>query len=264
MSLILRIITILLAALLAAGLVPLPEFTEDSFRPPADSGAQIQRPERPVPPLELPMPPDVRMARDVSPTDWFYPYVRIGYRHGFFRGADDRFEPLREITRAEFVTILGRMHTALGGLVDYDLGEFDLEDYYIDITSDYYTSYLAWATALEIVAPDDGNRFRPDVPIRREEIAAMLAHYIGAYDLHGHFEDVYEDRGLFADWEDVSPWAYHEVQLMRNYHIMLGTRPEGAPPGAYWFLPDTATPRGEAAAIFARLFLLIFDAAATV
>jgi len=249
-----RILIICLAALLASGLVPMPA--------PAPAQAEPVAP----PETEAPAPPPtvgVTEMEDVSSTDWFYTYVRLGFRHGFLHGTDGRFEPNRVLTRAEFITILGRLHQALGGL----LGRADdsLFELYTDITAEaFYLPYLFWSTAQGLVEADEYDRFRPGDSIRREEMALILARYLDVFRLHPHFEDIAQERPSYADWEDIAPWAYHEAHLLQNYGLMHGIHVPGGTPGVYLFRPDGSTLRGEAAAIFARLFNQVFEAPAAV
>ena len=250
MELGLRIFIIYLAALLAAGLVSPAESLPEASPPPEVPGTFV-----PIPPA--PSDDTIDEMADISPADWFYAYVRLGYEHGFLRGTDGRFDPSREITRAEFITILGRLHLALGGI---DYGELLIP--YTDTEETFYTPYLTWATHLDIVQGDEFGRFRPNDVIRRDEMAVTLGRYIEAYDLYESLEHAFEDRGLYADWEEIAPWAYHEAHLLRNHGIMHGMRPPGAAPDIYLFRPETSALRCEAAAIFARLFVIIFDATA--
>jgi uncharacterized repeat protein (TIGR02543 family) len=47
---------------------------------------------------------------DVSPSNWAYPYISTAYRYGWTRGAGDgRFQPGRNISRAEVVVMINRM-----------------------------------------------------------------------------------------------------------------------------------------------------------
>jgi len=251
-----QILSLCLALILAAGNVPVPDFADE----PAPPAVETPAPEPSPPPTPTPPPPTPGPGlEDVATTDWFYDYVRIGFRHGFFRGTGGRFEPNRVVSRAEFITMLGRLHLALGGTVSYenveetavDLGFTDVE------LAAFYAPYLVWATELEITRADAQGHFRPMAPISREEMAVFATRYILAFELYELMEDDYYDRGPYADRAQIANWADEEVHLLRNLDLMLGRRPNQAPGGDY-FHPAAYALRSEAAALLARLFEGVF------
>jgi len=202
----------------------------------------------PAPPTP---PPALTGMDDVSPSDWFYVYVRIGYRHGYLHGQEGNFEPSRDITWAEFITILGRFHGALGGYVEYG-NTF--------IGADTYIPYLLWAMGLDIVTAEDAERFRPNDAIQRAEIAIILMNYISAYNLYDHFLSQYEHHSEnYADFIEIPAQARVAARLLRSFGIIQGVRSSADPPGVYRFEPFEHTLRSEAAVIFARMFVTIFD-----
>ena len=234
----LRLCSLHLALILALGCIP-------ALIPPPE--LLFAEPEIPVPPSA------VSGMDDVSPFDWFYTYVRIGYRHGFLHGRDGNFEPDRALTRAEFIITLGRFHRALGGYVDYN-------ETTIGTDTGAYMPYLLWASGLHILVGDDPGRFRPNDPILRAEMAAMLMNYLNVYSLYDHFLPQYEDyEEDFADFSDIPSWARSAAQSLRNFGVIQGIRRSADPPDVYRFEPFAQTRRSEAAAIFGRMFLTIFD-----
>ena len=245
-----RLTSLCLAFTIAAGLVPLPDPSGWAPAPPEP------------PPITAPGPPPVQPGagmEDVSPSDWFYDAIRVGVRHGFVRPMEGRFAPQQPITRGAFITMLGRMHAALGGVIGYDRIP-DLP--YTDITADAdYIPYLAWATEVQIVLGDAEQRFSPESSITREEMAVLLVHYIDAYALYDQLDvdpdspHIY-DYGFYADWFDISDWAWDEVHLLRYFHLMQGQEVE---PGVYFFYPQEQVLRLEAVAILVRLFEALFD-----
>lgn len=204
------------------------------------------------PEIHVPLPPFGGME-DVSPSDWFYVYVRIGYRHGFLRGQEGRFEPSRAITRAEFITVLGRFHRALGGYIEYDD-----PDLFTD--ADSYIPYLLWASGLRLITGDTDGRFRPNDPIPRAEVAYILTNYLNVYSLYDYFLPQHEHHEEnYADLVEIPSWARAPARLLRSFGIMQGIRDPRDPPGIYRFEPFEHIPRSEVAAIFARMFVTIFD-----
>jgi len=234
----LRLCALHLAFFLCLNLIP-------TLIPPADVLFAEPETETEVPAADL------SGMDDVSPDDWFYVYVRVGYRHGFLHGQDGKFEPNRSITRAEFITILGRLHRALGGYVEYEASP---------AAEAFHTPYLRWANELDLIEGNEHGHFRPDEPILRAEIAVILMRYLNVYSLYDHFLDQYEHHSEnFADADEIPSWAVSPARLLRNFGIMQGIHNPEDPEGVYYFLPDDEAIRSEAATIFARMFITIFD-----
>ncbi|MCL2563440.1 MAG: S-layer homology domain-containing protein [Oscillospiraceae bacterium] len=249
-----RIASLCLAFLCAAGLAPQPDLSGWNTSPPPIT-APTPTPEPPAPQT-----PGTGLE-DVSSADWFYEAVRTGVRHGYIRGGgSNRFYPQRAITRAEFVTMLGRMHIALGGRVVYDWGAGQ-RPAYTDVTPGaFYMPYLTWATELEFVHADAQQRFRPDAPLTREEMAVILVRYILLYEVYEHFdEDDWDEPARYADGDDISAWAYNEAHLLLMFDIMHGTARPGTNPVVYDFRPGADALRLEAAVVLANLFNMAFD-----
>lgn len=72
---------------------------------------------------------------DVSPSDWFYPYVKSAYENKFMLGTSDtKFEPETAVTRAMFVTVLHRI----------DGEKAESENIFTDVSKDaYYNNAVA-------------------------------------------------------------------------------------------------------------------------
>jgi|GEM_PF-2220297 len=244
-----RLLTFCLAVSIVAGLVPLPDPSPElpPLEPPPPIASPV--PVAPAPPLQ--QLPGTGMLHDIRPSDWFFHYVELGALHGFIQGYDGRFAPQRATTRAEFITMLGRLHLALGG----QLREGQPMPPFVDISSDqFFIPYLTWAFSLGAVHPDFEGRFRPEAAISREEVATLLARYIEAHSLLDHFADNRADLGRYADWENISDWAVYAAHLLRNLGLMHGSRGIYDVPGVYYFRPQDETLRQEVFAILGRLF----------
>jgi len=235
----LRLCALHLAVCLALGSIPA------AIPPPEQLFAE-------EPKIHTPL-PQISGMDDVSPTDWFYTYVRLGYRHGFLQGRRGNFEPNRAITQAEFIAILGRFHRALGGYVEYDASA-------IEPGAGFHMPYLLWATNLDIITEDEAERFRPNDPVLRAEIATMLINYIDVYSLYDYFLPQYEHHSEnYTDFAEIPSRARVAARLLRSFGIMQGIRRSADPPGIYRFEPFAHTLRRDTAVIFARMFVTIFD-----
>ncbi|MCL2843148.1 MAG: S-layer homology domain-containing protein [Oscillospiraceae bacterium] len=245
-----RISTLCLAALLALGQLPLPAATPAEPNLPAEPPSATTPAPEPEPPPSRPE-PGTGALQDVYPSDWFFPYVAIGALHGFIQGNDGVFAPNRAATRAEFVTMLARMHQALGGHLGAPLDHPP----FVDVSPDHFSApYLAWAFEIEAVHPNAEGQFRPGASISREEVAAMVAHYLEFYGLDDLFETAYEDHGLYADWEEIAPWALYGAHFLWNANLMHGTQAED---DSVYFHPRAEIYRREVFAIIGRVFQAI-------
>ena len=80
------------------------------------------------------------------------------------------FGPNENMTRAMFVTVLGRLS---GAKVDHEKATK-----FTDVkTKQYYTGYVRWAAANGIVNGTDDTKFSPNDNITREQICAMMVRY---------------------------------------------------------------------------------------
>lgn len=102
------------------------------------------------------------------------------------------FEPDAVITRGMIVTILWRLEGS--PIVDHPMvyDDVNLEDWYGDA--------VRWADSIGVVTGYGNNKFGPNDPITREQMAAMLWRYAGSPDADGSLSD-------FADGAQTSDWA---------------------------------------------------------
>ena len=179
---------------------------------------------------------------DVTESDWEYDYVDFASIREIVVGlGDNLFEPDGRLTRAMFVTMLGRMH---GNLGVYDKHGFtDVE------SGSWYEEYLSWASHAGIVAGYDAEHFAPDDAITREQICAMIDRYMK----YEGYSTTAESVDKFTDDELISDWAYDSVAAARNLEIVAGYE-DGS------FRPQGLATRAEAATMFTKLiYALLAD-----
>jgi len=179
---------------------------------------------------------------DVSPGDWFYRYVMRGLDFGLITGTSGdsfRFAPNRPVTRAEFVTMLGRLHEHWEG------GSIDSRP-----DGTFYGRYLAWAVEHGIVQGNQHGDLMLRALITREQMAVMLYRYIDVFELQGHVQRLpISDEG-FNDSQDISNWARREVRRVVFWHgFMEGMREQSN----LVFRPQANSSRAEALAVLVRL-----------
>lgn len=128
-----------------------------------------------------------------------------------------------------------------------------------DAAAHWSNDYLNVMRHVNIIAGDAGtNNYRPDALINREEMAVIVARYMGLRD--GVNYDSYEHI-KFADSDDVSNWAASSISFLATKGIILGY-----PDGNY--MPKQNITREEAVAIISRVidnkYAVIYDTAAYV
>ena len=138
---------------------------------------------------------------DVNDDDWFYDVVRYVYEQGLMTGTSDtEFSPDLTTTRGMIVSILNRLE---GGPIAESAGFTDVAD------GDWYADAVNWAASEGIVAGYEDNTFRPNDPITREQLAAMLMNYAA---WKGEDVSARADLSSYNDAASVSSWAAETVQ----------------------------------------------------
>ena len=144
--------------------------------------------------------PDSELPRqrfdDVPQNIWFASGVQFAAEQGLFTGVSaNEFAPYDPMTRAMLVTVLHRLDGADAS------GTNSFTDV---LNGKWYSNAIAWASANGIVEGLSGNRFAPNAPIAREQLAAILFRYAKAcgYDVSARAE-----LTAYADAAQVSAWA---------------------------------------------------------
>ena len=98
---------------------------------------------------------------------WAQEYIERCVEQELFNGiSETRFDPDGIMTRAMFVTVLGRLEG-----VDAENWSGD-ERFFADVDPQaYYAPYVAWAVCSGMVNGMTPTTFEPDTPITREQIA---------------------------------------------------------------------------------------------
>ena len=153
-------------------------------------------PTQPVQPTE-PAQPTLPFG-DVAPDRWSYADIRFVYENGLMNGTSGSvFAPAAEVTRGMIVTILYRLEgspavTEACPFTDVKAGS-------------YYEAPITWAAANGIVTGYSADRFGPDDPITREQLAAILYRY--AQTKGEGFTGAWYFPLDFSDAANVSEWA---------------------------------------------------------
>ena len=192
---------------------PGPGTTEPEPEPEPD-GSQEPGPVEDVTPPPATVDP-AETFDDVSAGQWFYPAVSYVVNEGYFQGTSaNEFSPDSAMTRAMFVTVLGRMAgidenaNVSTGFTDVNVGA-------------WYAAAVAWASGENIVMGTSETTFGPNGNVTREQMVVFLyrfARYLGL--------DVSFDASVLSQYGDsaaVSAWAADAMAWAIGHGIISGT-----------------------------------------
>lgn len=178
---------------------------------------------------------------DVMRYDSYYAAIKFVYNRGLFRGVSPtKFAPTAYLTRAMFVTVLGRL---------CGVDESNYRDVRFDDVDDgqWYTPYVAWASETGIVNGIGGNLFDPMGELTKEQmykIVALCGEYFGVGD-----NDISGTLVLYDDRTEISDWAYDSVAYCKKNSLIADNSYDK-------LRPTTRATRAEAAEIICRFSLL--------
>ena len=179
---------------------------------------------------------------DVSTSDWFYESVREAVNENIFSGiTKDYFHPHGSMTRAMYVTIMGR-------IAQLDNNRSLNNPYFTDLESNaYYVPYVIWAVEKGITQGTGNNKFSPNSTITREQVAAFTVRYFDAYGISYPENTV---NTLPKDIKQISPWAQEAVLKLWKAGLLKGDNQGN-------FNPKSNATRAEAAAFSVRVNKLV-------
>jgi hypothetical protein len=161
-------------------------------------------------------------------THWAKKWIEDAVKLGFVSGYEDgTFKPDRTITRAEFSKLMNNaLHTEKEASLSFtDVGskEWFYKEVQKSVASGFFSGY-------------ENNTFRPNNPIKREEVAKVVSSAITIGEAEG------EDATLLTDYSTIQEWAKSSVNAVYNKGYILGY-PEGV------YRPEKALTRAEAVKI---------------
>lgn len=178
-------------------------------RVPSKSEGKQTEPEKNKKHVESPKAPEAKFSDTVN--HWAKESINYVVSKGYFKGVgDNRFAPERSITRADFVTVLGRM-------AGIDQSKFT-KNVFKDVNGGYYAAYVNWASENGIVRGIGHGKFDPKRPITREEMAVMMNKFLQVTDK----KLSEKESKAFTDDETIAPWAKEAVRAMEKKGIVKG------------------------------------------
>jgi hypothetical protein len=168
---------------------------------------------------------------------WSLPVVELAAAKGLVEGVGGgMYDPNKAVTRAEFTAMLVRAlgrATSAGNTEPYD-----------DVKQGvWYFAEVAAAKELGLLDFVNGNSFKPDKPLTREEMASILAAVITLEKLPTTME--FESLNGYKDMGSAEAVYLEDIRLMVKLEIMTGTNGD-------MFSPKGETTRAQAAVVFIR------------
>lgn len=178
---------------------------------------------------------------DVNDNDWFYDVVLYAYDNGLMTGVSaTEFAPNQTTTRGMIVSMLARLEGVTNA---EDAGFADVAE------NDWYATAVNWAASVGVVNGYEDDTFRPNAPITREQMAAILYNYA---DYKGYDVSARADLSDYADAASISSWAEDVLAWANAEGLINGMT-------ATTIDPQGATTRAQTAAMFER-FLTAHEA----
>ena len=149
---------------------------------------------------------------DVSEKDWFFDDVLFVYDYGLMVGTGKTlFSPHETVTRGMMATILWRME---GSPIPKGKNRFtDVE------AGKWYADAITWTAENGIFADYDKDRFKPDDPITREQLAAIFYRYADYKDYDMTFKG---DLDKFKDADEITDYAKTAMQWAVGSDLVKG------------------------------------------
>ena len=149
---------------------------------------------------------------DVSEKDWFYGDVMFVYENGLMLGTSKTlFSPYGTATRGMMATILWRMEGSpapkgKNSFTDVEAGK-------------WYADAITWTAENGIFAGYGKDKFGPDDPITREQLAAIFYRYA---DYKGYDLTVKGNLDKFKDADKITDYAKTAMQWAVDSGLMKG------------------------------------------
>ena len=145
---------------------------------------------------------------------WAKKAIMYALDKNYFKDIADlnNFMPDKSLTRAEFVTILGR-------LANVDESKYK-DKVFNDINANkYYSPYIDWAYKNKIASGFGDGRFMPDKELSREEMCAFLSRFNKVHKMNNEEENI---NISFKDEKNISNWSKESVKEMVRLGLIKG------------------------------------------
>ena len=187
----------------------------------------------------------VKNMTDVIEGQWYYDDVAYALDNNIFKGTSDTtFSPNQAMTRAMFVTVLGR-----NAGVEDSSASYPSTSVFDDVANDaYYASHVKWAVENGITIGVSKTEFAPNAQISRQDMATMMLRYAKAMGIR--LPEM--SKELFGDDADIAVYAKEAVYKLKAVEIINGK-------DGNIFDPKGSTTRAEVAAVLHRFLTYKYE-----
>lgn len=175
---------------------------------------------------------------DVAAGAWYREAVYDLVGRGVINGTSPTtFSPQKELTRAQFATMLAKTALSEGELAQYDGGGS-----FKDINGHWARRYINWAAEAGIINGYPDGSFKPDRLVSRQDMAVMTVNFSGAT---GRVMTAVKGEITFTDNGSIASYAAASVKLCQRADVIGGYK-DGS------FKPKGAATRAEAAVLYSN------------
>lgn len=178
---------------------------------------------------------------DVKENRWSYNYIITLYENGIINGkGDEKFAPSDNITRAEFVKILG----GIEGINPDSYTSLQFSD--VNCKA-WYAGYVAWAVRAGVTKGTSKTAFSPNARITRQDMAVMIYRYAESKFIT---LTAVNKELKFDDNQDIASYAKTSVTAMQKAGIINGNKSGKS----YYFKPTDNATREQASKMLCVLY----------
>ncbi len=183
---------------------------------------------------------------DVPRSAWYYEDLRYSCEEGLIEGFDDSsFRPEASLTRAQFVTILGRI----------EKGESDPSQALSDVREGHWAyPYITWAMKNGITngvgKGTGGVRFDPEGGLTREQLAVFSLRYLRSKGITNEMIPA-DPELVISDFISVSSWAREDMLVFSRAGLAIGKDGKKTSERRILLDPSEIITRAEAMAVLA-------------
>jgi len=181
---------------------------------------------------------------------WAYNAIKYVYDEGLMTGTNTggtTFSPDKTTTRAELVTVLYRL--AGSPSVTTSAG-------FTDLTQNWYTDAVNWASANDITNGISATKFAPDAVVTREQVVTFFYRYV---EYQGYAISGSDDLSAYGDKASLSSFADNAMKWAVGNGIITSTSTSSSV-----LSPLTGCTRAEIATILQRFCTADFATVAPV
>ncbi|MBQ8642598.1 MAG: S-layer homology domain-containing protein [Clostridia bacterium] len=150
---------------------------------------------------------------DIYKSATYYKSVQFVYENGLFNGTSaTKFEPDTTMTRAMFVTVLGR-------LAGVNVDNYKTTSFTDVPTGEWYSEYVEWASSIGLVEGYGNGKFGPNDAITHAQMYVLMQRY--ALLIERLNTNATGANIAANDTRDIPDWAYEAVEYAAKNSFLV-------------------------------------------